>query len=296
MDFFAKLELGLQPRIRYAPILWEPLEATGERFVALIAVEPVEVKAKSLFDLNPGAYITIRRSAVPLLTGAAKSSNAASMLEVTRDFLSEQLESGIGIDKLLLPFEGFYLGQSKLAQGSSMAQLLDIAVANSTILSDGANLWDESSLDVTSSASTRYFLRNLKSHFSLNDPSRKERFDIKLELHDGPSITLDYAYKKWMVQVTSLPNSTRQAPNVQREGESKLFHLEAIRDEFGSNPVTTRLVVNENSGIDAHAGREIKDLRDEAVSRLRYFAKKSATEIVLVRNSEDGLAVFETMN
>ncbi len=295
MDLFLNDEAPERLRIRYSPILWEPQSGAGERFVALVAVVPIGEWPKA-GRCVPRAYISMRRTALSVLAGTAKASHAACMLEETRDFLSEQLEHGVDLSGLQMPFDGFALGEERIAQGVDFSQALNVAAARASILCDDLTAWDSEDQDAIGSVSTRRFLVQLRSQFSRTDPSRKERFRRKLDVKNGPSILVDYAFERWVAQVASLPTSAHQAAISKQEAESKLLRLQAIRDEFAENRVQTRLVVNANSNRLKGDQIELKGVRAESLEALRYFASRSDTEVLLAQSIDDGIEIFESMS
>jgi hypothetical protein len=299
MDIFESVDLGHTVKVRYAPIIWEPLQNTGERFVTLIAFQPISMPSCDDYSARckPEVLISVRKQTLPLITGGAKSGLAASMLETARDFIAEQLEHGISLEDIELPFEGFFRGSTRVAVGSSKESVLSTAIATCTVLSDGPDSWrDDERADETVSASTRSFIRLVKGPFVAKDPTRKDRFKHRVDLHNGPTVSLDYAYRHWMIQMTSLPGSVQQTSIVQRESESKLLQLEAIREEFKDNPVQTQLIVNRNTVFEKRRSSELVQLRDDALARVKYFAKRSDTQVVIAENADEGQGLLEATN
>lgn len=232
------------PRVsaRFSPVYWEPLSGSGERFTALIAIEP-DLKQSTL---RPAAYLILPHKRLKGMFGVSRGNSAFGILNEVADFMTSRLGAGLTLEELDAPFGGFTVGKARAINAFSEAQLLSGAVQMVSTLGDvDAFLEDEMSAAHTTST-TSEFLRAVQTAFSTDIKDRRIRFLKTLESKGAKEITLDYAYRKWLVQFASLPSTVGQAPYVRREAESKILELITAR-EIVESPTEIILIINRQS-------------------------------------------------
>ncbi len=265
---------------RYAPVFWEPVPGTGERIVALVSLEP-----------HQGSSVALRAATHPILSaerlrsllGRQRGHAAHNVLQQAAEFMTLRQQAGLPLEELEAPFHGFVIGPRRVVRGYGVDQLLDAAVRSvSAFGTAGEMIEDEDETDEKPrhTIKTSAFLAGLKRFVAGNDPDVRSRFERSLRPAPGlPELTVDYAYNKWLLQVTSLPSSKRQAINSLRESQSKLYEIDMIRRHMSDNEIAPVLLVNSDvklTQISAGAMNEANDMLD----RLRKLAKVEGLELV----------------
>jgi hypothetical protein len=128
----------------------------------------------------------------------------------------------------------------------------------------------------------------MKRHVAADNPEIRARFDKHFKARGAQlDLTIDYAFKKWIVQVTSLPATERQTYNAMREAQSKLFEIGLLNDAMDGNDISPILLVNEDVLVHSpsdqalgHATRMLKRLSE--LTRLR------SVELLQVATPEEG--------
>lgn len=139
---------------------------------------------------------------------------------------------------------------------------------------------------------TAEFLRSLRRYVAGEDETVKARFERRLKPRAGlPDLTVDYSFKQWMVQVTSLPVTPRQAVHSLREAQSKLYELDLIRRSMDGNEVSAILMVNEDALVTATTTQQ-KDQAAQMLERLKKLAKSDELELVETETPEEGAKVL----
>lgn len=102
---------------RYRALFWEPLLGTGERIVAIVAIES---DGRSTQAIPAGAHVVIPAERLRAMLGRQRGTASAGVLAETADFLTACQAAGQGIEGLELPFRGMTLGPVLVARGYSV--------------------------------------------------------------------------------------------------------------------------------------------------------------------------------
>lgn len=280
---------------RYAPVFWEPIAGTGERVVALVAMEPHE---SSLQSLTAGTYSVIQPARLRAMLGRQRGAAAQGVLREAAEFMSSRQRAGLPLSELRAPFHGFSVGPTFVARGFSIEQLLDAAVRSVTAFGTADEMIDEEEARAAPrhTLKTAAFLGLLKRSLSADDENLRDRFERKLILPgDVPEVTVDYAFERWIVQVTSLPATQKQAVNAQREAQSKLLELEIARRAMEGNAVAPVLLVNE----DALSPSGSEEAREEALrmqDRLKQLSRSFDTGLLHAGSAEQGAELLRGLS
>jgi hypothetical protein len=276
--------------VNYVPIFWEPLPGTGEKLIAMIAVTPNEATQQLT---QPKTYITLPLKRLINLLGHSKGTSAFGILQQAALFLSERLEAGLQLEEAIPPFFGFSLGKVKRSSGWSITQVLHAAVSSVSALGTSEEMIVEEFEDAPHIANTRTFLNNVKHRISSVDKSLEARFNKRLQLPDLPEITIDYSHENLLVQVASLPISSKHAPYAIREAESKLFQMDLAASEMKSVKVQPKLLINAESTLHYKSETDTA-LANEFLKRFQIFAQKKNTEIFTADSTESAAHFLET--
>lgn len=293
MDISFARVAGPPLRARFAPIYWEPLQGSAEQITTLIAIQP-ELDVGVL--LAPAAHIVIPAKRLKAMLGAARGESAFGILREVEQFLTLRLASGLQLEELRAPFQGFTVGAAKRVRGFSVEQLITAAVQMVSSLGSAEEVLEDAIIatDGNATPTTREFLARVLTAFSGDDLDRRGRFHKALRVGDASEtdVRVDYAHEKWLVQFASLPSTEKQAVNMSREAESKLFEVITARKwiDAATSPI---LLINESS---LHTGsEEARKLAAGASVRFRNIARLHDVEPVLVKSKEEAVARLETL-
>lgn len=276
---------------RYSPVFWEPVAGTDERIVALISIEP---DARSTLPIPPGTHVVIPADRVRAMLGRQRGTASSALLNEIAEFMTACQLAGQSLEKLDVPFVGLKVGPSMVARGYSVDQLIDSAVRSVSAFGNADDLLDdgEGTSSSRNTVKTAEFLRSVRRYVAGDDDQVKARFEKKLKPKNGlPDLTVDYAFNKWMVQVTSLPTTPRQAVHSIREAQSKLYELDLIRRGMEGNAVSPILMVNEDAFLTATTTQQ-RDQAEQMLSRLKQLAKSDVLELVETSSPEEAAQVI----
>lgn len=281
---------GLAPQsliARYAPVFWEPLAGTGERIVAMVAIEPREGTSHAV---SAGTHVVLRASRLRAMLGRQRAGAALGVLKEAADFMTTRQRAGLPLEELQAPFKGLEVGPTFVVKGRSVEQLLDAAVRNVTAFGTAEDLIDDEEANIAPrhTVHTTAFLGRVRRLLSVDDDEFKDRFERKLHLPgDAPVVVVDYAFQRWMVQVASLPSTARQAVNAQREAQSKLCELELVRKAMEGNKFEPVLLINEDALV-RPSSNEAEDHAGALRDRLVQLAKSFGTGLMHAQTAERG--------
>lgn len=247
--------------------------------MALVALEPDESSRKLL---SAATYCVLPVERLRAMLGRQRGNAAHSVLTQVAQYMTERQVAGLPLLELDAPFHGFTLGPGLRARGYSIDQLLNAAVRTVTAFGSPDDLIDEedSREKPRHTVKTSEFLANLKRHVAGDDPDVKARFEKSLRPRaDLPDWTVDYAYDKWLLQVTSLPASKRQALHAQRESQSKLYEIDKIRKYMEGNSVCPVLLINSDV-LASSAGAEAQYEAASMLHRLNLLAKAEGLDVI----------------
>ncbi len=274
------LVAGAPPFVaRYRPVLWEPLQGTGERVVALLAVQAHESTAQAI---APATYSIIPASRLRAMLGRQRGTAAIGILRECAAFMTQRQQAGMPLEELKPLFRGFELGPQMVGRGWSVQQLLDAAVRSVSLFgtADAMIEEEEARTSPRHMVRTSEFLTALRRIFVGHDKDLAGRFDVPLRgRSDVPDVVIDYAHGPLAVQVTSLPSTTRQAENSEREAQSKMFELTVARSQMEGNVLRPVLLFNTDALLEDSA-TDARKIATAALTRLTGFARHQHIEVL----------------
>jgi hypothetical protein len=268
---------------------------TGERVVALIALEPHEstevvVAAKTYCVLSPDRLIA--------MFGRQRGSASKGVLQQVADYMSTQQAAGLPLSDVSPPFHGFLVAPTMLCRGYDVDQLLNAAVRSVSAFANADAMSEEENAAETprSTVRTSEFIKTMKRYVAAEDPDVRSRFDKRFHPRNSQlDLTIDYAFKKWVVQVTSLPATERQAYNAMREAQSKLFEIGLLRDAMDGNRLSPILLVNEDVLVHSPSEQALGHA-SRMLSRLSELARLRTVELLQVATPEEGAEKVRALN
>lgn len=279
---------------RYSAVFWEPVAGTQERLVALIAIES---DPRSTIAIPAGTHVVIPADRLRAMLGRQRGTASAGLLNEVAEFMTSCQLAGQTLAQLEVPFVGLVVGPSMVARGYSVDQLVDSAVRSVSAFGNADDLLDDGEGTSTSrnTVKTAEFLRSVRRYVAGDDDRVKARFEKRLKPRDGlPDLTVDYAFNRWMVQVTSLPTTPRQAVHSIREAQSKLYELDLIRRGMEGNEISPILMVNEDAFLTASTTQQ-KDQANQMLSRLKQLTKTDGLELVETSSPEEAAQLILTL-
>jgi hypothetical protein len=274
---------------KYRAVFWEPVTGTGERIVALVSIENDTQSAR---PISSGSHVVLSIDRLRSMLGKQRGSASAGVLLEVAAYLTNCQENGAPIDQLVLPFQGLTFGPVMPVRGYTADQLLNAAVRTVSAFGSADSILDDEPIEPRNSVKTTAFLRSLKRYVAGDDELVKARFDKRLTPKEGlPDVTIDYAFKQWMVQVTTLPVTHRQAAHAQREAQSKLYELDLVRRVMDDNKINPMLMVNEDA-LTTAINDEQRDQALQMLERLRQLSRKDGLDLVETNDAEQGAKVL----
>lgn len=260
---------------RFAPVFWEPVAGTGERIVALMAVEPHE---ETLHALGAATYVVLNVARLKSMLGRVRGQASESILRAAASFMTERQRAGLPLGELRAPFHGFVLGPVQVARGNALEQLLDGAVRSASAFGSAEEMVEGQEADEPArhTLRTASFIARLRTSMGAAiGPESGTRFDKRLRVSLAtPEVTVDYAFGSFLVQVTSLPLTPKQAVNSNREAQSKLLELLLVQRAMDNNLVHPTLLVNEDArqlATDAVTADEIARAQERLIQLTNSF-------------------------
>jgi hypothetical protein len=111
---------------------------------------------------------------------------------------------------------------------------------------------------------------------------------------DDPAMIIDYAYKTYLVQVTSLPQTERHAGSLQKEAERKLLELDiTVNSCFRESKADPSLLINSQtlrSGLTKEEAKFANGLRD----RIHFMAAQKNTKVFETDSPDAAARLLET--
>ena len=275
-------------------MFWEPVAGTGERIVALVAMEPHE---KSQATLSPGTYSVLPSERLRAMLGRQRGTSAHGILREVASFMTLRQQAGLPVGELQAPFHGFTIGPTMVARGYSVEQLLDAAVRSVSAFGSADDLIEDEEPPQAArhTVKTAEFLKTLRRYVAGDSADLKARFEkVMRPSQDLPELTVDYAFNRWMVQVTSLPATKKQATNTMRESQSKLYEVETIRRAMEGNGISPVLLVNEDvlhNQPSESAQHEARSMLD----RLQRLARSSGLEVLQAGSVDEAATLVSAL-
>jgi hypothetical protein len=225
-----------------------------------------------------------------MLLGRQRGSASRGVLEQVADYMSSHQAAGMPLPDLEPPFHGFVMAPTMTCRGYDVDQLLNAAVRSVSAFAPADAMVEEepASESPRSTVRTAEFLRNMKRHVVGSDPTVKDRFERRFKpVNSTLDLTIDYAFQKWIVQVTSLPATERQAYHALREAQSKLFEIGLLRGVMGGNPIAPILLVNEDVLVHTPSEQALAHA-NRMLSRFSELARLERVELMQVATPEEG--------
>ena len=94
---------------QFRPVFWEPIPGTGERVVALIALES---DPRSEVSLTPGTHCVLSIERLRAMLGRERGSASYGLLSEAAAFLTHQQNAGLPLAELQPPFHGLVMNLS----------------------------------------------------------------------------------------------------------------------------------------------------------------------------------------
>lgn len=279
---------------RYRPVFWEPIPGTGERIVALIAIEPHE---STQAMVTASTYCVLPGDRLKVMLGRQRGKASEGLLKEVAEFMTAHQRAGLPLADLEPPFHGFLMAPLMTCRGYDVDQMLNAAVRSVSAFGNPDIVIDEEASTETprSTVKTAEFLKNLKRYVAGEDSDVKARFDKKFSPSKKlPDLTIDYAFNKWVVQVTSLPATERQAHHSLREAQSKLFEIDVLRDEMQGNTLRPILLVNEDV-LQGTPSPTASAQASRMLERLQQLATVRSFELLQARTPEDGAKLVQAL-
>jgi hypothetical protein len=272
---------------RYRPIFWEPVAGTGERVVALIAIEPHE---STQWVIAAKTYCVLTPSRLVALVGRRRGSASKGVLQQVADYISLQQAAGMPLTDIAPPFHGFVVAPQMTCRGYDVDQVLNAAVRSVSAFANADAMTEEEAATETprSTVRTSEFIKTMKRYVAADSAEVRARFDKRFRPHDSQlDLTIDYAFSRWIVQVTSLPATERQSHNAMREAQSKLFEIGLLRQVVDGNSLWPILLVNEDVLFHSPSDQALAHAT-MMQSRLHELARIENVKMLQVATPEEG--------
>lgn len=271
------------------PVFWTPNSATGERFVAIVLVL---YDAPVLGDAE--APVTFHPKQLKAMIGAKRAASALGILADVAGFMRQQILSGVPLENVTSPYDGFSIGSKMRVRGYSSKQVIDTSIRSLSAFGTRDSYDDDEDIIQRNTVPTRQFLRSLKSVFSQEDEERKARFNKNVAFLGSAGMTIDYAHDRYLVQVTSLPQSTPHLIALQKEAESKILELDITSNLIRSEraPTHTSLIIN-TASLDTADTKEARRIANELLERLRFVSDQKGIDLLLAGNPNEAARMLE---
>jgi hypothetical protein len=224
------------------------------------------------------------------LFGRQRGSAAKGVLQQVADFMTARQAAGLPLADLEAPFHGFVVAPPMTCRGYDLNQLLNAAVRSVSAFATADVMVEEERSAETprSTVKTSEFIKNMKRWVAGDDPNVKARFERRFRPHNSDiDLTIDYAFKQWVVQVTSLPATERQAHHAMREAQSKLFEISLLIETMKDNAVLPILLVNEDVLLQSPSEQAVV-YANKMLNRLSELARFRQVELLEVATPEEG--------
>lgn len=278
---------------RYRAVMWEPVQSTGERIVALLAIEPA---LESAHELPPGTYPVLKPERLRAIFGRQRGDAAIGVMAECAQFMSSSQLAGDSLEQLKPLFRGFTLGPIQQARAYSVSQLLDAAVRTVSAVASADDMMIESeAVRPDQTRRTAEFLRQVRRGFAAGDDDKQRRFHVRLQRHNAPEVWIDYADGPLVLQAATVPASANQAPPAEAELKSKLLDLEVVRAEFEGNRMLPTLLLNTRA-LHEPANAESLTLARSAHDQFLRYADWAKLRVFEVATPADAVTALESLS
>ena len=255
--------------------------------VALIAIEPHE---STQIVMTAKTYCVLSPERLVALVGRQRGNASKGVLQQVADYLSIQQSAGMPLSDIAPPFHGFVVAPLMTCRGYDVDQVLNAAVRSVSAFANADAMVEEEAATETprSTVRTAEFLKTMKRSVAADDVDVRARFDRRFRPRNSQlDLTIDYAFNRWIVQVTSLPATERQAHNAMREAQSKLFEIGLLREVVDGNKLSPILLVNEDVLVHSPSEQAVGHAT-RMLSRLSELARIEDVELLQVSTPEEG--------
>ncbi|MCQ0029693.1 hypothetical protein [Burkholderia glumae] len=276
---------------RVVPVVWELNRATGERLVAIVALR-YEAPDPSVTS----THIAFEPNQLRAMIGHKRATSVLGILEHVSMFIRAQLNDGFNVDNLQTPFDGFIVGNPTRVRGYSKKQIIDTAIRTLSTFGTRSSFTDTTESPQRNSTATSHFLRSLRSAFVRHDNELKSRFNHRIQWPGAPEMTIDYAYERHLVQVTSLPQTPSHLLTLQKEAESKILELDVAASLMRKDSASTApyLLINV-APISRPMNVESRKIASELLERLRFIGLQKEMSIITADSPEEGASLLEDL-
>jgi hypothetical protein len=257
----------------------------------------LEPHESSTHAVTAGTYAILPPERLRAMLGRQRGNASHNVLREVASYMTERQMAGMPITELDSPFKGFVVGPTALARGYNIEQLLNAAVRTVSAFGSAEDLVDEEDSQETprNTVRTAEFLRALKRWVAGEDKEIGARFDRKLSVPaQHLDVTVDYAYKRWMLQVTSLPATPRQAMHAQREAQSKLYEIDKLRRGMDGNEIEPILLVNEDV-LTGSLNEASKAQARMMLARMQQLSKADGLQLLTAANAQEAATLVNAL-
>ncbi|WP_233411926.1 hypothetical protein [Paraburkholderia kururiensis] len=228
------------------------------------------------------------------MIGAKRAASAYGIMRHVAEFMQQQMLRGRPLEEVIAPFDGFTVGRTTRIRGYSSKQLIDTAIRTLSAFGTRGSFDDDDDAGQRNSVPTRQFLRTLRSVFAQDDDERRARFNRSIAVSGSAEMTIDYAHDRYLVQVTSLPQTAPHLIALQKEAESKILELDITAGLLRSEQAPCRASLLVNSAPLAQAEtREARQLANELLNRLRFVSDRKGIVLHPVQDPGEAAQILE---
>ena len=263
--------------------------------VALVCLEPHESSSQVV---SAGTYPILPAERLRAMLGRQRGNASYNVLKEVAAYMSERQTAGMPITELDAPFKGFVIGPTAVARGYNLEQLLNAAVRTVSAFGSADDLVEEEETQETprNTVRTAEFLKALKRCVAGDDKDIAARFEKKLSVPSQHlDVTVDYAYRQWMLQVTSLPATPRQAMHAQREAQSKLYEIDKLRRGMDGNEILPILLVNEDV-LTSSLNEASKAQATLMLERMQQLSKADGLQLLTAANAHEAATLVAALS
>lgn len=273
--------------------MWEPIEGTEERIVALLCIEPAEASAE---EMAAGTYLVLPQDRLRIILGRARGDAAYGMLSECARYMTSRQSRGEPIEHVRPLFHGMTIGPVYQARAFSIDQLVDAAVRTLSAFGTAGELIGDGQADRPEiTRRTAEFLRQIRRTFAAGDEERQRRFHVRLQREqNAPEVWVDYAAGPVVMQVASVPASANQAPPAEAELKAKILDLQIVRQEFEGNRFEPALMLNVRS-LELPADDASKRIALNAHQQIRRYAEWANLRVIEVASAGAAAAELERL-
>lgn len=271
-------------RAHFAPVYWEPLPRSRERFVGTLLIVP---DPSSTTLLMPGAHVVIGARRLRAMLGTERGNSAHGILKLNAEHMTRQLLAGCAPEECAPLFKGFSVGSVRSARGFTAEQVLDVAVSLVSAFGSAEDVAEEIGEAANhSTATTREFLQRVQTAFAPADDTRRKRFGHSVAI-DGSKVTIDYAHRNLLVQFTSTTTSERQAQNMRREADAKILEALTVRQQVMGGQANAHLIINTAPLLTTPESEAQHAIASDTLAHLHAMAKVHSISTVEARSHEE---------